>query len=130
MEDYTIEQPTNQPAELKDEDITIYPKPRKGCHHCYGRGREGWIKGSPVICRCILNGMGHRKPFMTWKEFKGLLNETQKLEDVTSETVEATNKKDSLEPTEGSYYSGEGNNYDKSEGRPTEIIGGRREETA
>lgn len=63
-------------TELNDDDVTMYPRPRSGCGHCHGIGREGWdwFSGEPVICRCIRHQMAKRnvKEYMTWKEFKEL----------------------------------------------------------
>jgi hypothetical protein len=109
MEEYKIEQPQAQTTpkvekELKDEDITVYPKVRKGCNHCYGRGYEGWdTKGLPIICRCIINRIGSQDVvLMTWKELKEILNaripyETTKLEDAAVKTIETFDKENSYQ---------------------------------
>lgn len=42
---------------INDEDLSMFPRPRPSCKHCYGRGYEGWnaTKQEIVLCRCIRN---------------------------------------------------------------------------
>jgi hypothetical protein len=66
-------------TKLDDDDVTLYPKPRRGCHYCHGTGKEGYnfYSGEPQICRCILrklfNPLIKTTEFMTWKEFSTLM---------------------------------------------------------
>jgi len=100
MEEYKIEQPRDilpsKDTELKDDDTTIYPKPRSGCRTCYGRGYSGWdTKTSyPVICKCILNRMGRPDvSYLTYGQLKKILTKVKdyELEKDTPSNIEATN---------------------------------------
>lgn len=45
-------------TDLKDDDMTLYKKPRSGCKHCYGTGREGRDHNTKeaILCRCMRRG--------------------------------------------------------------------------
>jgi len=47
-------------TEITPDDLTMFPKPRKGCKKCYGRGFDGWelTKNQVSFCRCIMNRVG------------------------------------------------------------------------
>jgi len=73
-------------TDLKDEDFTIFAKPRSGCSHCYGRGFVGFyasnstrLPNEPTLCSCVTNRVALRgempdtKDRMSYKEFKDML---------------------------------------------------------
>ena len=98
-------------TELLDSDITIFPKPKKSCTHCYGRGFEGAIitpkSGKDInLCRCIRNRIGRQEvECLTYGEFRAILDhcnsifnlggnyEISKSENV-SEVIQGSNQKD------------------------------------
>jgi hypothetical protein len=109
MEDYKIEninmQREEKPdtkVELKDDDVTMYPRPKKSCTKCFSRGYEGWnTSGEPVLCRCITNRFGNKSvtSFLTWGELVKIMSnrlekedESKESKDATVETIEATDK--------------------------------------
>lgn len=69
-------------TDIQDEDITMFPKPRKSCNICYGRGFEGalvipGVGKDIMLCRCIKNRIGRKDlsedKFLTYGEFQSIL---------------------------------------------------------
>ena len=86
----------NHKTDLNDDDVTMYSRPKAGCKHCYGIGREGWdwFSGEPKICRCITKRLYIKTntKYLTWKEFKELMltkvdNTTRKPKHLTPKTL-------------------------------------------
>ena len=74
-------------TELKDDDITVFSRPRSGCKHCHGLGVEGFYAASSkkdplqvTLCRCVTNNLVYNKitadtnKYLTYGEFRALLN--------------------------------------------------------
>jgi hypothetical protein len=73
-------------TKLKDDDLTIFSAPRKGCHYCYGTGVEGAytndslrLPGQPCLCRCLTNKLIYHPGLvddnrLTYKAFKQLMS--------------------------------------------------------
>ena len=64
---------------IKDEDLSMFPFPRSGCSHCYGRGYEGWnvVTEEVVLCRCIKNRamkVFEQDKLMTYGQLRELYN--------------------------------------------------------
>jgi hypothetical protein len=94
-------------TEINDDDLTLFPKPRSGCNHCYGRGNEGWdhITKEIRLCRCIINKFGRKDvDFMTVSELREVLGYAKKLfnikeidNEISSEVIQKTNQEISTE---------------------------------
>lgn len=94
-------------TEILDSDMTAFPKPRKGCPKCFGRGFEGVIDqgaGRDInICRCIRNRMGRKDvEFLTYGEFRKMLDHCGRVfnlggnnEKVVAKDIQGTDKVDS-----------------------------------
>lgn len=66
-------------TELKDDDLTFFKHPRKGCNKCYGIGRAGWSAstGEVVLCDCMRRGKlmnADPSEFITVEEFVAIFN--------------------------------------------------------
>lgn len=94
-------------TEINDDDLTLFPKPKSDCNHCYGRGNEGWdhITKEIRLCRCIINRFGRKDvEFMTVSELREVLDYAKKLfniketdDEISSEIIQETNKEISTE---------------------------------
>lgn len=64
---------------INDEDLSMFPRPKTSCKHCYGRGYEGWNETTQeaVLCRCIKNRLFKEfseDKLLTYKELKAIYN--------------------------------------------------------
>lgn len=69
----------NHKTELTENDTTLYPKPKKSCKYCHGRGYEGFfLDGTVKLCRRISNGFSKyvfdKNNLMTYGELKNILS--------------------------------------------------------
>ena len=89
--------------ETDDENaVTIFEKPRSGCHHCYGRGFIGYENSEPKLCACLTNrfvihkSLADTKNRLTRREFRDILAAARKaynLKEPTNEQfIENTNR--------------------------------------
>lgn len=89
---------------LKDEDLTIFSVPRKGCKHCYGTGVEGAytnesprLPGQPCLCRCLTNRLIYH-PWnpdpvrLTYGAFKQLMASARQRYNLKEQDNEPTNE--------------------------------------
>lgn len=103
----------------KDDELTIFNEPRKGCKYCYGKGFVGYYandsKRMPreiAICRCVTNPVSYGnvapKP-MTYALFKGMIAkakliynlEDQDVKETITAPIQGTDQESSQERTEG-----------------------------
>lgn len=93
-------------TKLKDDDLTIFSVPRKGCAHCHGTGVEGAytnesvrLPGQPCLCRCLTNRLIYH-PWqpdpnrLTYKEFKNLMSLARQRYNLKEPEDESSNKVD------------------------------------
>lgn len=70
----------NHKTEINDDDLTMIPKPKSSCKHCFGRGFEGSITtafaGKDILlCRCMTNRVGREGiKCLTYGEFRKILD--------------------------------------------------------
>lgn len=85
---------------IKDEDLSMFPKPRSGCRHCNGGGSEGWnlSRQEIVLCRCIRNRIFkelHEDRLLTYREIKEIYNAPRRargLPDIDDKSVQEESK--------------------------------------
>jgi molybdopterin converting factor small subunit len=85
-------------TKIKDEDISMFPRPKSSCKHCYGRGY--WATDSLTkerqLCRCISNKVFKvfdQDQLLTYGELRkmmGTQNET--ISEVVQETTQASSE--------------------------------------
>lgn len=88
----------------KDNDLTIFSAPRKGCKHCHGTGVEGAytnesprLPGQPCLCRCLTNRLIYH-PWnpdpvrLTYGAFKQLMRLARQRYNLKEQNDEPTNE--------------------------------------
>lgn len=83
-------------TEINDDDLSMFPRPRKSCKHCNESGSEGWnLKTEEIVlCRCIKNRIGRvfdPEKLMTYGELKEMYNKPRRfrgLPDIDEKTDE------------------------------------------
>jgi hypothetical protein len=74
-------------VDITDDDVTMFKRPRKGCHHCYGTGVVGAydrnskrMPGQLCLCNCLSNHFGIESPdgtdtnkYLTYGDFRKML---------------------------------------------------------
>lgn len=71
-------------TEVNDDDISMFPRPKKGCKFCNESGSEGWNTKTEeiVLCRCIKNRIMKvfdQDKLMTYGEIKEMYNKPRRL---------------------------------------------------
>jgi len=94
-------------TKLQDTDLTLFSRPRKGCHHCHGRGFVGYYTKSKTHksdtiawCNCVTNAF-ERALFggpkiadtnrMTYGEFKDIISRCRSVYNLKEEFDEQNN---------------------------------------
>lgn len=71
-------------TEIEDDDLSMFPRPKKSCKFCNESGSEGWNTKTEeiVLCRCIKNRIMkvfRRDQLMTYGEVKEMYNKPRRL---------------------------------------------------
>lgn len=82
-------------TEITLDDLTMFPKPRKGCKDCYGRGFSGWnlSKNEVNFCSCIMNRVGKvfdQDKLLSYGEVLELVAYAKKVHGIQDEDEDST----------------------------------------
>lgn len=78
---------------IQDDDISMFPRPRSGCKHCYGRGYEAFDveRQEALLCRCVRNRLFkefRQDKLLTYGELREIYNAPRRLRGLPDITIE------------------------------------------